>query len=73
MPATAIAAPTIRPSHAWPVDGATWVNLESAKLGSRNFVTASSMPGIWIRPPTTASTASVLIAIFIGHSRSAMK
>ena len=50
----------------------TCTYFESANVGSRNFVTASSTPGIWSAPPITASTASALIAIFIGHSRSAM-
>ena len=73
MPATAISAPMISPSQAGPVPTVTWAYLESANVGSRNLVIPSSTPGIWITPPIIASTASALMAIFMGHSRSAMK
>ncbi len=72
-PAIAISAPITRPSHAGPLFTSTCTYFESANVGSRKRVTASSMPGIWTRPPSTASTASAPIAIFMGSSRSAMK
>ena len=72
MPRTAMAAPMIRPIHDGWVDTSAWAKCESAKVGRRKLVTASSTPGICSTPPTTASSASTPIATFIGHSRSAM-
>ena len=53
----------------------TWTELaigEDSKTGSRKFPRTSVTPGIWISPPNRAPKARMLIAIFIGHSRSAM-
>ncbi len=73
MPTRAITAPMINPIQAGLVGSWERARRESANVGSRNLVTASSMPGICSTPPTAASTARLPIANFIGHSRSAMK
>ena len=72
MPTTAITAPMISPSQAAPVLGSRSNSAEVANVGRRNFVIRSSTPGIWTKPPISASTARIVIGTFIVQLRSAM-
>ena len=67
-----IAAPIARPNQEAPVEGWIAASGESAKTGSRKWVTVSSTPGTWTKPANSARKASTPIAIFIGGDCSAM-
>ena len=49
-----------------------WNSGEDSNVPSRKCSSTASTPGIWIRPPNSAPTASTDIAIAIGRRRSAI-
>ena len=74
IPVSPIAAPITSPTQEAMVLGCApgAASLEPVNAGARNFPSTSSTPDTSITPPTTAATASMVIATFIGHSRSAI-
>ena len=72
MAMSAAPAPIASPTQDEAVDGSDRTKWESANVVERNRSIPRSTPGIWIRPPMSARTASTPMATFIGISRSAM-